>query len=148
MRLIINKKAFLFEKCRQYFDGNLAGKTMAIWGLSFKPNTDDIREAPSRALIEKLWQSGVKIQAYDPESMGNFSAIYGARDDYKLVDDAYEALVDADALFIVTEWQSFRSPDFSKIFEQLNTPIIFDGRNLYDKTQLKALGFDYISIGR
>ena len=121
---------------------------MAIWGLSFKPNTDDIREAPSRVLIKKLWQSGVKIQAYDPESMENFAAIYGARDDYKLVDDAYDALIGADALFIVTEWQSFRSPDFSKILERLNTPIIFDGRNLYDKTHLKALGLDYISIGR
>lgn len=142
------QKEILFEKCYQYFAGNLAGKTMAIWGLSFKPNTDDIREAPSRSLIEKLWKSGAKIQAYDPEAMENFAAVYGGRDDYKLVEDAYDAIIGADALFIVTEWQSFRSPDFGKILERLTSPVIFDGRNLYDETQLKTKGLDYISIGR
>ncbi|WP_440617917.1 UDP-glucose dehydrogenase family protein [Cysteiniphilum sp. 6C5] len=142
------QKEVLFAKFNDYFNGDIEGKTVAIWGLAFKPNTDDIREASARVLIETLWQHGVKVKAYDPEAMENFADSYGQRDDYELVDEAYNALHNADALFVVTEWQSFRSPDFSKIKARLNNPVIFDGRNLYDKSRMKDLGFEYISIGR
>lgn len=142
------QKEVLFTKFKDYFNGEIEGKTVAVWGLAFKPNTDDIREASARVLIETLWQYGVKVKAYDPEAMMNFANSYGQRDDYELVDEAYDALYNADALFVVTEWQSFRSPDFGKIKARLNKPVIFDGRNLYDKSRMKDLGFEYISIGR
>lgn len=142
------QKEVIFTKFKDYFNGEIEGKTVAVWGLAFKPNTDDIREASARVLIETLWQYGVKVKAYDPEAMMNFANSYGQRDDYELVDEAYDALYNADALFVVTEWQSFRSPDFGKIKARLNKPVIFDGRNLYDKSRMKDLGFEYISIGR
>ncbi len=142
------QKEVLFTKFNDYFNGEIEGKTVAVWGLAFKPNTDDIREASARTLIETLWKNGVKVKAYDPEAMENFAKLYGERDDYELVDEAYHALYGADALFIVTEWQSFRSPDFSTITARLTKPIIFDGRNLYDKARMQQLGIEYISIGR
>ncbi|WP_100550825.1 UDP-glucose dehydrogenase family protein [Caedibacter taeniospiralis] len=142
------QKEVLFTKFNDYFNGEIQGKTVAVWGLAFKPNTDDIREASARTLIETLWKNGVKVKAYDPEAMENFAKLYGERDDYELVDEAYHALYGADALFIVTEWQSFRSPDFSTITARLTKPIIFDGRNLYDKARMQQLGIEYISIGR
>ncbi len=142
------QKEVLFTKFNDYFNGEIEGKTVAVWGLAFKPNTDDIREASARTLIETLWKNGVKVKAYDPEAMENFAKLYGERDDYELVDEAYHALYGADALFIVTEWQSFRSPDFSTITARLTKPIIFDGRNLYDKARMQQLGIQYISIGR
>ena len=142
------QKEVLFDKMNQYFHGELKGKTVAVWGLAFKPNTDDIREASSRVLIEKLWAQGVKVKAYDPEAMANFALSYGEREDYELVDNAYDALYDADALFVVTEWRSFRSPDFEVIKKRLKSSVIFDGRNLYNKERMKALGIEYFSIGR
>ncbi|WP_395947061.1 UDP-glucose dehydrogenase family protein [Caedibacter taeniospiralis] len=142
------QKEVLFTKFHDYFNGEIKGKTVAVWGLAFKPNTDDIREASARTLIETLWKNGVKVKAHDPEAMENFAKLYGKRDDYELVDEAYHALYGADALFIVTEWQSFRSPDFSTITARLTKPIIFDGRNLYDKARMQKLGIEYISIGR
>ncbi|MFZ9036145.1 MAG: UDP-glucose dehydrogenase family protein [Francisellaceae bacterium] len=142
------QKQVLFNKIRHYFAGNLKGKRIAVWGLAFKPNTDDIREAPSRVLIEKLWDHGAHVVVYDPEAMANFKEIYGDRDDCELVDDAYEAVKGADALVVVTEWQSFKSPDFDRLKRLLQSPLVFDGRNLYDPMRLKALGFNYFSIGR
>lgn len=117
-------------------------------GLSFKPNTDDIREAPSRVLIEALWESGARVQAYDPEGSNNFLRTYGMREDYRLYENAYEALNNADALCIVTEWMEFRSPDFALIAEKLTDKTIFDGRNLYDPLSLVRHNLNYFSIGR
>ncbi|WP_119342764.1 UDP-glucose dehydrogenase family protein [Facilibium subflavum] len=143
-----DQKEVLFEKFFNYFNGDIKGKTVAVWGLAFKPNTDDIREAPARVLIEKLWQHGVKVNAYDPEAMTSFAKVYQSNEGYQLVESAYEALQGVDALFVVTEWQSFRSPDFDVLKKKMARPVIFDGRNLYDKARLTAKGIDYISIGR
>lgn len=144
----LRQKELLGSKIMQHFDGNLAGKTIALWGLAFKPNTDDMRAAPSRTLMEALWEAGAKVQAYDPEAMDEAKRIYGDRDDLRLVDSAEAALENADALAVVTEWSTFRSPDFSFIKEQLSEPTIFDGRNLYDPARLRAEGFSYYCIGR
>ncbi|MBK2124569.1 UDP-glucose dehydrogenase family protein [Fangia hongkongensis] len=143
-----DQKEVLFNKFYQYFNGDIKGKTVAVWGLSFKPNTDDIREAPARVLIEKLWQHGVTVKAYDPEAMASFANTYQGNNNYTLTEDAYDALDGSEALFIVTEWQSFRSPDFEAIKKRLSAPLIFDGRNLFDKEQLANLDIEYISIGR
>lgn len=126
----------------------LKGKTFALWGLSFKPKTDDMREAPSRVLMEALWSAGAEIQAYDPEAMEETQRIYGNRDELKLVGTKEAALKGADALIICTEWQSFRAPDFDLIKSELAAPIIFDGRNLFDSATVREKGFDYLSIGR
>jgi UDPglucose 6-dehydrogenase len=142
------KKGKLFEKIERHYNGDLKGKVFAIWGLSFKPNTDDMREAPSRVLMEALWRRGARIQAYDPEAMNECQRIYGQRDDLNLMGTAEAALKNADALIIVTEWQQFRVPDFNCIIEDLNCPVLFDGRNLYDPDRLKTLGITYYSIGR
>jgi len=142
------QKEVLFEKISKHFDGDLQGKTFALWGLAFKPNTDDMRAAPSRTLMEALWAAGAKVQAFDPEAMDEARRIYGERDDLSLVDSAKAALKEADALVTVTEWNVFRSPDFTFIKEQLNQPVIFDGRNMYDPEQLKAEDIAYYSIGR
>ncbi|PHM72814.1 UDP-glucose/GDP-mannose dehydrogenase family protein [Xenorhabdus sp. KJ12.1] len=133
---------------KRHFGTDLSGKTFAIWGLSFKPNTDDMREASSRVLMEALWESGAKIQAYDPEAMQETQRIYGQRDDLALMGTKEAALKGADALIICTEWQNFRAPDFDLIKDSLNTPVIFDGRNLYDPERLQARGFTYYGIGR
>ncbi len=142
------QKTVLFQKVNTHFDGDLKGKTFAVWGLSFKPKTDDMRAAPSRTLMEALWQAGAKVQAYDPEAMGEAQRIYGDRSDLVLCDDTNSTLSGADALIIITEWQAFRSPDFEFIKSQLKSPTIFDGRNIYDLKTLHNLGFTYYTIGR
>ena len=143
----MHQKTLLFSKLSQHF-GDLHNKTIAVWGLSFKPNTDDMREAPSRVLLDSLWQSGATVQAYDPEASQEVERIYGQRDDLILCKDAYTALEKADALVICTEWEEFRSPDFARIKQTLNSPVIVDGRNLYLPELLEQQGFDYYSIGR
>lgn len=144
------QKTRLFEKLAKHFGGvdKLAGKTIAVWGLSFKPNTDDMREAPSRTLIEALWQSGAKIQAFDPVAMDECQRIYGRREDLTLMGTKEGALHNADALIIVTEWQQFRAPDFDLIKSELKNPVIFDGRNLFNPEKMSHTGITYYSIGR
>jgi len=142
------QKHVLFQKISRHYQGNLKGKTFALWGLSFKPKTDDMRDAPSRVLMEALWEVGATVQAFDPEAMKETQRIYGERNDLILCKNMQEALQDADALIIVTEWKVFWSPDFSMIKKQLKEPIIFDGRNIYDPAVLTAEGFTYYGIGR
>ncbi|MDO6526647.1 UDP-glucose dehydrogenase family protein [Motilimonas sp. 1_MG-2023] len=142
------QKQKLFEYISQHFNGDVKGKTIALWGLSFKPNTDDMREAASRVLIEALWQAGASVQAYDPEAMEEAQRIYGTRDDFTLMGTKEAALRRADALVICTEWQSFRAPDYDLIKEELSTPVIFDGRNLYLPENMRKRGITYYSIGR
>ena len=142
------QKTTLFKKIDKHFNGDLKGKTFAIWGLSFKPNTDDMREAPSRVLMEALWNAGAKVQAYDPEAMEETQRIYGNRDDIILCGTKEGALKGADALVIVTEWQTFRAPDFDLIKQMLVQPTIFDGRNMYDPKRMHKKGFTYYSVGR
>jgi len=142
------QKSLLFSKLNQYFDGDLAGKTVALWGLAFKPNTDDMRAAPSRTLMEALWAAGASVRAYDPVAMEEAQRIYGTRADLALVMSAKEALSGADALAIVTEWQEFRSPDFEAIKSELSHPAVFDGRNLYDPAFVQRFGLKYYAIGR
>ena len=138
----------LFRKINDYFGGELQGKTIAVWGLAFKPNTDDMREAPSRELMEALWQAGAKVRAYDPVAMAEAARIYGERDDLELVESSEAALDGADALAIVTEWQEFRSPDFDLMKDKLRSKAVFDGRNLYEPALMRTFGLDYKSIGR
>lgn len=142
------QKTTLFAKINKHFNGNLKGKTFALWGLSFKPNTDDMREAPSRVLMEALWEAGAKVQAYDPEAMHETQRIYGNREDILLCGTKESALKHADALVIVTEWQAFRAPDFDAIKELLSEATIFDGRNMYDLKRMQKRGFTYYSVGR
>ncbi|MBW6493206.1 MAG: UDP-glucose/GDP-mannose dehydrogenase family protein [Burkholderiaceae bacterium] len=142
------QKQVLFAKINAHFKGDLAGKVIALWGLAFKPNTDDMREAPSRVLIEALWAAGASVQAYDPAAMDETQRIYGSRPELALCGTKEAALVGADALAIVTEWQQFRAPDFDGLRAALAAPVIFDGRNLYDPAQLAARGFTYYAIGR
>jgi UDPglucose 6-dehydrogenase len=137
----------LFNKIQGHF-GDLRGRTLALWGLAFKPNTDDMREAASRVLMESLWSAGAKVRAYDPVAMLECTRIYGKRQDLMLCNTSREALEGADALAIVTEWREFRSPDFDAIKSALRTPAIFDGRNLYDPAQMARAGFSYYAIGR
>jgi UDPglucose 6-dehydrogenase len=140
------QKNRLVEKLNYYFGDNLKGKTFAIWGLAFKPNTDDIREAPALHIIDELLELGANVKAYDPEAMHHVREIYG--DSIELTSDQYAALVNADALLIVTEWNAFRTPDFNKLSSSLNKKVIFDGRNIYSLDTMKDLGFYYESIGR
>ena len=142
------QKAFLVGKIERHFKGGLKGRTFALWGLAFKPNTDDMREAPSRTIMEKLWAAGAKVRAYDPVAGEEARRIYGARRDLVLCASAYEAIEGADALVIATEWQEFRSPDFDRLKVALKQPAIFDGRNLYDPQLLKRFGFRYFAVGR
>ncbi len=146
----VNKKqkSVVFEKLNRFFGGDLNGKTVALWGLAFKPNTDDMREAPSRTLMESLWKAGARVRAYDPVAGEEAHRIYGDRPDLELVKSSTDALTGADALAIVTEWQEFRSPDFDTIRTTLNNPVIFDGRNLYDPSFVKRFGLKYFAIGR
>lgn len=136
----------LFEKARSFYNGDLSNKTFAIWGLSFKPNTDDIREAPALYTIDKLLDAGAKIKVFDPEAMENVKKIYGERIHFGL--DQYDVLSGADALMIMTEWNEFRSPDFNVIKNRLADRLILDGRNLYDPSMISDFGMDYFSIGR
>jgi UDPglucose 6-dehydrogenase len=142
------QKQVLFDKIQRHYKGDVKGKTFALWGLSFKPNTDDMREASSRVLMEALWAAGAKVQAYDPEAMEECQRIYGERDDLVYCEDQDATLQGADALIVVTEWQVFRSPDFDHLKQSLSAPVIFDGRNIYDPIRLKAAGFSYYAIGR
>ena len=141
------QKTVLFQKIKRHF-GSLQGKTIALWGLAFKPNTDDMREAPSRVLMEALWKEGASVRAYDPVAMPECARIYAGRPGLTLCKSSVETLSGADALAIVTEWREFRSPDFGYIKSALRTPVIFDGRNLYDPSILERFGFTYYAIGR
>lgn len=145
MEINQSQKLKLFHKLKDYF-GDLKSKTIAIWGLAFKPYTDDIREAPSIYNINELLQSGANVQAYDPEAMDNIRKIYGDR--ISLYEDEYNALEGADALLIITEWPVFRQPDFDLMTKKLKQKVIFDGRNLYPTKQMQDMGYNYISIGR
>jgi UDPglucose 6-dehydrogenase len=140
------QKNRLVEKVCNYFGHNLSGKTFAVWGLAFKPNTDDIREAPALHVIDELLELGAKVKAYDPEAMHHVREIYG--ENIELTTDQYAALEKSDALLIVTEWNAFRTPDFNKLAAGLNKKVIFDGRNIYSLESMKNLGFYYESIGR
>jgi UDPglucose 6-dehydrogenase len=140
------QRELFFDRIYSFFNGNLAGKTIALWGLAFKPNTDDIREAPAVYLIEKFLENGASVRAYDPEAMKNVKDIFG--DKVFFAKDQYEALEGADFLTIATEWNTFRSPDFDKISSSLKTKVIFDGRNLYDLNEMLDLGYFYSSVGR
>jgi len=140
-----DQKALLVSKMEKHF-GSLAGRTIAVWGLSFKPKTDDMREAPSIAIIEKLLAAGARVRAYDPEAMKIAKGIFGNR--ITLVARNYDALIGADALALVTEWNEFREPDFAKMRKLMRSPVLFDGRNIYNREQMKADGFTYYAIGR
>lgn len=142
------QKTVLFSKLNAAFDGQLKGKTIALWGLAFKPGTDDMREAPSRALMEALWAVGANVRAYDPEAMNETARIYGERPDLYLAKNRENALKDADALVICTEWKQFRAVDFSWLKQQLRSPVLVDGRNMFDPHTVKAAGLMYYAIGR
>jgi len=140
------QKLHLVPKIEKYFNGQLKGKKIALWGLSFKPNTDDIREAPALYMIDALVAAGATVAAFDPEAMANVKDLIGDKITY--CERRYDALKDADALVIATEWSEFRTPDFDKIISLLKNKVIFDGRNLFDLEQMKQLGFHYESVGR
>ena len=142
------QKAVLFAKLQRHFQNDLRGRTFALWGLAFKPGTDDMREAPSRVLLEALWREGAAVRAYDPAAMDEARRLYGERPDFQLCDQPMNVLEGADALVIMTEWSLFRSPDFEAIRQALKQPAIFDGRNLYDPEYLREQGFIYYAIGR
>ncbi|MCF8275918.1 MAG: UDP-glucose/GDP-mannose dehydrogenase family protein [Flavobacteriales bacterium] len=146
MRVNEEQKTVIVPKIKDFFGGDLKGKHFAMWGLAFKPDTDDIREAPALYVIDKLLEAGATITAYDPEAMENVKERLGNK--ISFADDQYAALDKADALIIATEWSVFRSPDFDVVADKLNEKVIFDGRNLYDLPQMKELGFYYNSIGR
>ncbi len=146
MDINAKQKTKLIPKVKEYFNGDLSGKTIAVWGLAFKPYTDDIREAPALENIKALLEMGAKVKAYDPEAMDNVKEIMG--DKITLCSNEYEALEGADVLLIVTEWPVFRTPDFDQLSEKLNNKVIFDGRNLYQIDNMKEKGFEYYSIGR
>jgi UDPglucose 6-dehydrogenase len=142
------QKELLFHKISDFFDGDLAGKTVALWGLAFKPNTDDMRAASSRTLMEALWDAGASVRAFDPIAHEEARRLYGDRDDLVICENADEALDGADVLAVVTEWIEFRSPDFDEIRDKLRHPAIFDGRNLYDPAAVSRAGLAHYSIGR
>ncbi len=146
MTVNANQKLHLIPKILNYFGGDVQGKTIALWGLAFKPNTDDIREAPALVLIEELLKSGAKLKVYDPEAMNNVKALIGDKVEYS--ENQYDALKNADALVVATEWNEFRTPDFNFIKKQMRGNAIFDGRNLFDLDQMAGHGFHYESIGR
>ena len=146
------QKGHLLELVQRHYDRGedegVRGKTFAVWGLAFKPNTDDMREASSRRLLAQLWEAGAQVRAYDPEAMHEARRVFGERDDLVLCDSAFEALEGADALIVVTEWKQFRSPDFARIRQALGDAVVFDGRNLYDPREIEAAGLAYYGIGR
>ena len=141
------QKRRLFEKIQAHF-GDLSGRTIALWGLAFKPNTDDMREAASRVLLEALWAAGARVRAYDPVAMPEARRIYGERADLVLCASSLQTLTGVDALAIVTEWSEFRSPDFEAIKAAMAVPVVFDGRNLYEPAHMAELGIGYHAIGR
>ena len=140
-----DQKLVLFNKIMNYFDGDIAGKTIALWGLSFKPQTDDMREAPSLIIVKKLLEAGAKVKAYDPIAIKEAKHHFGETIAY--CEDQYETLIDADCVAILTEWPEFKFPNFKIIKKLLNTPAVFDGRNIYDKNEMKQNGFAYFCIG-
>jgi UDPglucose 6-dehydrogenase len=140
------QKVYLIPRIKKYFKNNLAGKKIALWGLAFKPNTDDIREAPALYLIDELVKAGASVAAFDPEAMKNVREVVG--DKISFTENQYDALINCDALIIATEWSEFRTPDFDKMTERMKNKVIFDGRNVFDLSQMKDLGFYYESIGR
>ena len=142
------QKQVLLGKILRHFGTSITGRTFALWGLAFKPNTDDMREAPSRALMEGFWAHGASVRAYDPAAAAEARRLYGKQAGFVLCDRRDATLEGADALVVITEWNEFRSPDFEALKRQLRTPTIFDGRNLYDPDYLRQLGFDYYAIGR
>jgi UDPglucose 6-dehydrogenase len=142
------QKERLYALIERHFEGRLAGRTIAVWGLAFKPNTDDMREAPSRVLIEALWAAGARVRAHDPEAMAEARRLYPDEESLVLCEDPFEALVGADALAIVTEWKAFWSPDFERIAAALREKVIFDGRNIYDPRVVETAGIAYYGIGR
>lgn len=144
------QKGHLFELMARHFGGvaQLRGKTIAVWGLAFKPNTDDMREASSRRLLQQLWDAGAQVRAFDPEAMNETRRIFGQRDDLLLCASANDALEGADALVVVTEWKQFRSPDFARLKALLADAVVFDGRNLYEPAEVEAAGVAYYGIGR
>ena len=142
------QKHKIFELLMRHFDGKLEGRTFALWGLAFKPNTDDMREASSRTLLARLWEAGAKVQAYDPEAMEEAGRIYGERADFQLAASPAAALHGADALIVLTEWKAFWSPDFSELKAALKDSAIFDGRNIYEPAEVEAAGLAYYGIGR
>jgi UDPglucose 6-dehydrogenase len=144
------QKQVLFAKISDYFDGNLAGKQVAVWGLAFKPNTDDMRDAPSRTLIEALWEAGARVVAYDPEAMHEARRLYPVEVSdgrLRLAEDENDALNHSHCLVICTEWRPFRAPDFEEVRERLLYPVIFDGRNIHDPERMEREGFTYFGIG-
>jgi len=141
-----NQKLHLVEKIKTYYNGNLAGKHFALWGLAFKPNTDDIREAPALSIIDALTSAGATVTAYDPEAMSNVKGQIGNKINY--AENQYQALAGAEALIIATEWSEFRTPDFERMEKEIKHKIIFDGRNLFDVYKMRELGYHYESIGR
>ncbi len=142
------QKHTMLEKIMAHFDGDIAGRTFALWGLSFKPNTDDMREAPSRIIMEGLWSAGASVRAFDPKAMTECSAIYGDRGDLTLCDRQEQALEGADALVVATEWRSFQSPDFEAVAAALEHRVVFDGRNIYDPDMVSRYGLKWYGVGR
>ena len=142
------QKHRIVEKLRSHYNDDMSGKTIALWGLSFKPSTDDMRDAPSRVIMEALWEQGATVRAYDPEAMQEAGRLYPEEDGLELCDSAYGALDGADALVIITEWQEFRSPDFKVLKDKLTDAVVFDGRNLYEPETVEGLGLQYYAIGR
>ena len=146
------QKGHLFELVRQHYgrggEASVAGKTFAVWGLAFKPNTDDMREASSRRLLAQLWEAGARVRAYDPEATHEAQRIFGEREDLHFCASAAEALEGADALVVVTEWKQFRSPDFDRLKAALKDAVVFDGRNLYEPAEIESAGLAYYAIGR
>ena len=144
----VQQKRKLFALLERHFEGRLAGRTIALWGLAFKPNTDDMRDAPSRTLLDQLWDAGVSVRAYDPEATAEAERLFGARADLVLCEQPYAALEGADALVVVTEWKEFRSPDLERVRATLKEPVIFDGRNIFEPKAIEAAGIAYYGIGR
>ena len=144
----VQQKRKLFALLERHFEGRLAGRTVALWGLAFKPNTDDMRDAPSRTLLDQLWDAGVSVRAYDPEATAGAERLFGARADLVLCEQPYAALEGADALVVVTEWKEFRSPDLERVRATLKEPVIFDGRNIFEPKAIEAAGIAYYGIGR
>ena len=141
-----SQKTILLPKIESYFKNDLKGKTIAIWGLAFKPETDDIREAPSIDMMDALLQQGARLQVFDPEAMPNIEKRFGDKLNYS--ESMYAALDNADALLICTEWSIFRTPDYGRLKQLLNNPVVFDGRNLYNVNDMETEGFTYVSVGR
>ena len=140
------QKEVLFLKAKDYFNGDLKGKKIAMWGLSFKPQTDDMREAPSKVLIDMFLAEGCTISAYDPVAIDEAHRLMGDKID--LVDNLYDALDNADCLLLVTEWKEFRIPDLKLMKDKMKNPAVFDGRNIYERTEMTSAGFDYFAIGK